>query len=92
VQGDIGQHSETIFEPGKLAPLDAVDFCGAGHGTYWDVKLKGLVGLASIRAQPYRLEKSDAGERQGMLTSLAWLAMIRTRSWYATPALTTRSA
>jgi Cytochrome c3 len=64
-QGNSGQHSETIFDPGKLAPLDAVDFCGSCHGTYWDVKLQGLVGMANIRAQPYRLEKSRCWGTKG---------------------------
>jgi len=64
-QGNGGQHSETIFDPGKLAPLDAVDFCGACHGTYWDVKLQGLAGTAKIRAQPYRIEMSRCWGTKG---------------------------
>jgi hypothetical protein len=64
-QGASGEHSETIFDPGNLAPPAAVDFCGACHGTYWDVKLEGLVGMANIRAQPYRLEKSRCWGTKG---------------------------
>jgi Cytochrome c3 len=64
-QGTRGPGSETIFDPGNLAPLDAVDFCGACHGTYWDVKLEGLVGIANVRAQPYRLEKSRCWGTKG---------------------------
>ena len=60
-----GQEPDLIFDPGKLSPVDAVDFCGACHGTWWDVKLGGLTGLANIRAQPYRLEKSRCWGKKG---------------------------
>jgi len=48
----------TIFNPAQLQPVDAVDFCGACHGAYWDVKLSGTTGPSTARAQPYRLEQS----------------------------------
>ena len=54
-----------IFNPGKLNPVDSVDFCGACHGTWWDIKLGGLEGLANLRAQPYRLEKSRCWGKKG---------------------------
>jgi hypothetical protein len=60
-----GQEPDLIFDPGKLSPVDAVDFCGACHGTWWDVKLGGLTGLGNIRAQPYRLEKSRCWGKKG---------------------------
>jgi hypothetical protein len=63
--GEIGQEADLIFDPGKLNPVDAVDFCGACHGTWWDVKLGSLQGLANLRAQPYRLEKSRCWGRKG---------------------------
>ncbi len=47
-----------IFNPARLAPPDAVDFCGACHGTWWDVRLAGVIGVANVRMQPYRLEAS----------------------------------
>lgn len=62
--GDESQ-GELIFDAGKLAPADAVDFCGACHGTWWDVKLAALTGLANLRAQPYRLEKSRCWGKRG---------------------------
>jgi hypothetical protein len=62
--GKEGQ-ADLIFDPGKLAPADAVDFCGACHGTWWDVKLAALTGLANLRAQPYRLEKSRCWGKKG---------------------------
>ena len=65
LQGETGKASETIFNPGKLTPLEAVDFCGACHGTYWDVKLQGLAGETNVRAQPYRLEKSRCWGTKG---------------------------
>ena len=49
---------EFIFNPGQLGPADAVDFCGACHGTWRDVKLSGVAGVANVRMQPYRLESS----------------------------------
>jgi hypothetical protein len=60
-----GQEPDLIFDPGKLNPVDAVDFCGACHGTWWDVKLGGLTGIGNIRAQPYRLEKSRCWGKKG---------------------------
>jgi hypothetical protein len=60
-----GQEIGLIFNPAKLSPIDAADFCGACHTTWWDVKLAGLVGMANIRAQPYRLEKSRCWGKKG---------------------------
>jgi len=59
------QEKDLIFDPGKLSPPDAVDFCGSCHGTWWDVKIDGFVGLANLRAQPYRLEKSRCWGTKG---------------------------
>jgi hypothetical protein len=39
-------------------PMASVDFCGACHGTWWDVTLAGEKGVAALRSQPYRLESS----------------------------------
>lgn len=47
-----------IFDPGSLSPADSVDFCGACHGAWWDIKLSHVVGIANVRAQPYRLMSS----------------------------------
>ena len=58
-QGVGDQHaSNLIFDPGKLSPADSVDFCGACHGTWWDVRLTGIQGVPSVREQPYRLQNS----------------------------------
>jgi hypothetical protein len=47
-----------ILNPARLEPADSVDFCGACHATFWDVKLAGEKGLAALRSQPYRLLSS----------------------------------
>ncbi len=49
---------ELIFDPARLEPNDAVDFCGACHLTSWDVRLSGLRGLAALKSPGYRLAKS----------------------------------
>lgn len=48
----------TIFNAAQLEPADTVDFCGACHATFWDVKLTGAKGVATAKSQPYRLEQS----------------------------------
>ena len=68
LQGQVlesGQEEGLIFDPGKLSPADAVDFCGACHGTWWDVKLAPAAGLSNVRAQPYRLERSRCWGKKG---------------------------
>jgi hypothetical protein len=60
-----GKEADQIFDPGKLSPVDAVDFCGSCHGTWWDIKLGGIAGIGTIRAQPYRLEKSQCWGKKG---------------------------
>jgi hypothetical protein len=61
-----------IFNPASLQPVDSVDFCGACHATWWDVKLSGLKGAATARSQPYRLESSKCwGSGDARLTCMA---------------------
>jgi hypothetical protein len=57
--------TDLIFDPARLGPPDAVDFCGSCHGTWWDVKLAPPVGIANVRSQPYRLEKSRCWGKKG---------------------------
>ena len=57
-QGRLKEARENILRPGELAPTDAVDFCGACHATWWDVKLAGEPGVAALRSQPHRLQSS----------------------------------
>jgi len=47
-----------IFNPTSLNPQDAIDFCGACHGTSWDVFLSGVHGVTNVRSEPYRLALS----------------------------------
>ena len=62
----------TIFSGGQLGPLDSVDFCGACHATFWDVKLTGAKGVATAKAQPFRLEESKCwGKGDARITCIA---------------------
>ena len=47
-----------IANPAHLVPADSVDFCGACHGTSWDVVLSGSTGVENVRFPAYRLQKS----------------------------------
>ena len=61
-----------IFDPSRLSPADAVDFCGACHATFWDVKLADEKGIAALRSQPYRLQSSRCwGKGDRRLTCVA---------------------
>jgi len=61
-----------IFNPARLIPVDSIDFCGACHGTWWDVKLSGAKGVTTAKSQPYRLEGSKCwGKGDGRLTCVA---------------------
>jgi hypothetical protein len=67
-----GDRRVAILNPAKLEPADVVDFCGACHATFWDVKLAGERGIAALRSQPYRLLSSrcwSGGDRR--LTCIA---------------------
>jgi hypothetical protein len=62
----------TIFNSAQLQPADSVDFCGACHATFWDVKLAGGSGPTTARSQPYRLEQSKCwGQGDARLTCIA---------------------
>jgi len=61
-----------ISNPGRLKPVDQVDFCGACHTTWWDVNLSGSTGVGNARFQPYRLESSRCwGKGDGRVTCIA---------------------
>ena len=51
---------KTIFSAKELSPVDSVDFCGACHRTPVDVAafMPANMGIATLRFQPYRLERS----------------------------------
>lgn len=62
----------TIFNAAQLSPADSVDFCGACHSTFWDVKLSGAKGVTTVKSQPYRLEGSKCwGKGNARLTCIA---------------------
>ena len=54
-----------IFNSAHLSPSDQVDFCGACHGTWWDVKLSGTKGVSTARSAPYRLVTSKCWGTKG---------------------------
>ena len=61
MQTNPNQHATgTMLNPGRLAPVDSVDFCGACHRTRVDVaiELPRHMGISAARLQPYRLERS----------------------------------
>ena len=54
-----------IFNSAHLNPADQVEFCGACHGTWWDVKLSGTKGVSTTRSAPYRLVTSKCWGTKG---------------------------
>jgi hypothetical protein len=61
-----------IFNSGQLNPTEAVEFCGACHGTWWDSKLAGVKGVSSARSAPSRLVTSKCwGKGDARLTCTA---------------------
>jgi hypothetical protein len=57
-QGRVKDGRVAIVNPRRLTAVDSVDFCGACHATFWDVKLADARGIAALRSQPYRLQSS----------------------------------
>jgi Cytochrome c554 and c-prime len=57
---------DMIFNPARLNPVAAVDFCGACHRTWQDVVGNGLIGagMLNVRFAPYRLENSRCWKLQ----------------------------
>jgi hypothetical protein len=61
-----------IFNPRRLNAVALVDFCGACHRTLNDVYEMGATGVANVRFQPYRLEKSRCwGDGDARLACIA---------------------
>jgi cytochrome c554/c'-like protein len=56
--GLLEQGTTLILNPQHMKPVEAVDFCGACHRTWWDVTLGDAGGTKSLRFQPYRIENS----------------------------------
>jgi Cytochrome c554 and c-prime len=70
--GLVEQGTPMIMNPNRLNPVEAVDFCGACHRTWWDVTLSGSTGLKSLRFPPYRIENSRCwGKGDARLTCVA---------------------
>jgi len=72
VSGTTENPAGTIVNPARLDPIDSVDFCGACHGTWWDVKFSGGKGVVTARSQPFRLEESKCwGKGDARLACIA---------------------
>jgi hypothetical protein len=56
--GQAGEEPSMIFDPAKLSPVAAVDFCGACHRTSVDVSFLGITGTFTLRFPAYRLQAS----------------------------------
>jgi len=70
--GQIEQGVASIMNPGRLNPVDLMDFCGACHRSYMDVALTQTFGMLNLRFQPYRLERSKCwGKGDARITCLA---------------------
>ncbi len=70
--GQIQKGLRSVLNPGSLAPVDSVDFCGACHRTMMDVGLSGKHGILNLRFQPYRLEASRCwGKGDARITCIA---------------------
>lgn len=72
MDGDGTATRGAIMNPRMLSAEDSVDFCGACHATFWDVKLAGERGLAALRSQPHRLQSSRCwGDGDDRITCVA---------------------
>jgi len=82
-----GRTSTLIFNPARLGPADAADFCGACHRTSADVSLNPVTGIFVLRFPAYRLEQSRCwGSGDARLTCTAChdphRARVRDASFY----------
>ena len=72
MKGNLDARQTEIFNSRHLSPVDSVEFCGACHATWWDVKTTGVKGVASTRSAPYRLVTSKCwGKGDARLTCIA---------------------
>jgi hypothetical protein len=63
-QGRPNEARTKVLRPSPRDPVDSVDFCGACHATWWDVKLAGEPGVAALRSQPHRLQSSACWQKK----------------------------
>jgi hypothetical protein len=72
MKGDLTARANDIFNSAHLSPTDSVEFCGACHATWWDVKTTGGKGVSTTRSAPYRLVTSKCwGKGDARLTCTA---------------------
>lgn len=66
MKGDLAAAAQNdIFNSAHLLPNDAVEYCGACHSTWWDVKLSGVTGPSKARSAPARLVTSKCWGKFG---------------------------
>jgi hypothetical protein len=66
------KEDKSILNPGRYGANDSVDFCGACHSTWWDVRLSGNTGTDVLLSPPYRLVGSKCwGKGDARLTCIA---------------------
>jgi hypothetical protein len=72
MKGDLSARGDDVFNSAHLSPTDSVEFCGACHATWWDVKNSGVKGVSTTRSAPYRLVTSKCwGKGDARLTCTA---------------------
>jgi hypothetical protein len=85
-EGRLGEALRATLNPARLDPAAAVDFCGACHATYWDVRLAAESRIAALRSQPYRLQSSRCWSEDRRLTCTAChdphQPLVRDPVWY----------
>jgi hypothetical protein len=65
MKGDLSARQSDIFNSAHLDPTDSVEFCGACHASWWDVKNSGVKGVSTTRSAPYRLVTSKCWGTRG---------------------------
>lgn len=65
MKGNVNAAKDDVFNSAHLSPNDQVDFCGACHATWWDVRLSGTTGPSTVRSAPYRLVTSKCWGKTG---------------------------
>ena len=87
----VNEGRAAILNPAMFNAIDSVDFCGACHGTYWDVTLAGR--RVSRRCSHSRSGCRAAGAgAKGTGASPAWPVTVRINRWNGSRSPTTADA
>lgn len=63
--GSAAASTDDVYDPSHLSPTESIEFCGACHGSWWDVKLAHVTGPSTVRSAPYRLATSKCWGKEG---------------------------